>query len=581
MIAGDGKAWKVANGRDTSGLIEVGFAFGEFWGYEDASNSPNIWTGYEPDDLRDPRQLYRGLNAPVRWIHENSEQEILAVARVAPGSGQFGLFVWNFDTESWQQANPPFTVLGWLKFQSVGGRWFTTGNSTTTMYTSEDGLSWSASSINKHSAALTEHMAQTVVMYKSGSSSNATLKVAKLSGANTWNHLAVSGLPDGGDMTGGKLFSVNGSLVAFIKNSGLYYSNDGVTWVKSLFPSSVVGAAMGAGQLVVALENGGVLQTGTTHAGINAPTVAIHTPVNDSGYMIGSDVAVQGLVRDPEQGAVDYECYVDGILVKTGFGDSFSFEFVANNLKGHHIRVVGIDSYGLRQSEAIRVTASVPQPINQLETNEGELYLPAVSFATEINGVFYVLGTNGLYRSTNGEIWERVYLPSYNGTMLGLSSINGGLVIQLGGGDGFLSTRDGINWSRSMTSPEFESFSETGNTRQSSQYGTIHNVVKNSDGVLLGLSSTRREVYASFDSGESWSLVDSIPTSFSFTYFTSILYAKDRFRLLDGVSNSIKSSADGVTWISNDIPNLATFGNDSKEFHLYGAKFFLGKRRKS
>ena len=604
QYSGDGRVWKYSDSPKDDLKSYSGYAMGRHWGVSSLSWD-QILTGYTPYSLANPRNSFQGLNAPVRWIGENAEGTSFALSSTESFYSSLGMFLKAAGGSEWTQVSVPFEFSAGTRFTYLRGRWYLTGSvrgpswSAAPMYYSENGVNWKKIGVDAETAEMVEMDGSLYIV----TNVNGELFVLKSNDGQVWTSLTSSGLPTTYTQIS-KLCVFNRSLVVLVGET-IYYSSDGIGWLKAAMPEKVVDMASGNGQFVVALAGGGIIQTGVAHQGGAAPVVNIQTPQPSSTQLVGANVSVKGYFFDPEDGSVTYRCYVDGVMVKSGFGNQFLFDFSATELTGHDIVVEAEDSQGLKQSSAIHVNVVSATPVNRLTSLEGVEYLPT-SHITEMQGVYYVAGRNSLYRSGDGKRWERMELPYFRDSIYSMASGNGTLALQFGNGS-ILSTRDGVRWSQFspnqtdywVRSPllfqegrfiaVYQVKGLTLGSVMTSEDGFVWsvgvdtprgylNVAYNNDsGVILGSGSYERGIFRSVDGGESWRKLDAFTNDDLYNY--SLSFGNGKFVLWSRRTNKVFFSVDGLAWSEQTASELEGF-NRTGSLVFVGGRFFAGSETK-
>ncbi|WP_435894502.1 S8 family serine peptidase [Oceaniferula spumae] len=590
LLSGDGRTWKYSNSLGSDEFTYLGYALGNYW----ANSIDNkILKGHTPYDFHIPRDESMGLTTRVRWIGEKNNGDSLAIAATESEPYAIKLQSRVSNSPVWTEvASPPFSVSSSTTFTEIDDRWYSTGT-ISGFHTSLDGISWQFTGIAGSQAAVTKKDGVVYVVATTGGSLSVSHSV---DGVN-WTHNTPVGLPTGSATSIKKLMTFNGSLVAHI-SSKLFFSSDGVVWAKAELPKNVVDAAAGNEQLVIALEGGGLIQAGAIHAGGGAPLVSIASPQSLSSHLEGSFVTVQGEASDPEEGAVTYQCFVDGELVHSGYGTSFKFNYEAGGILGNTVHVRAVDSFGLTQTSTIYVNITSSEPENLLAAGEGLNFLPTDHVA-EMGGVYYVAGKKSLYRSVDGSTWDRISMPRLSSPINAMVSGNGALVLQLDNG-GIISTRDGINWTyflpgqiewRLRTPLRFEgnhfvaaysnsSISGSVMTSQDGLAWTIGAVSREgyfswqaigNDGVVIGIEGSGSGARRSADYGYNWKLIDDL--SGASLYNSNGIFADGKYMVIETSVKRVFNSVDAITWSQSDLPSTIT-QKPSIEYH--GGRFFLG-----
>ena len=521
------------------------------------------------------------MSGGVRFIQEAPNGSSIAISGgnfFTKPTGYENWIYWGYLWQEFPLHNSPTVTIN-TKFTFLSGNWYNAGHINGALYSSADGVHWNACGVPAIHTAVTERNGDIFAV----TSNSTTCGVAKTSDGVSWEFLTTTGLPSGSNLKIGKLLQFNGSLVVLI-DQRIYFSTDGVGWLQASLPSGIVDMASGNDQLVVVLSSGGILQTGNLHSGESAPIVNIKSPHAWSQHVLGADVILEGEVFDPEEGDVNYKCYVDGQLMKQGRGRQFSFKFTASDLAGHLIRVVAEDSHGLQQSDSISLAVTDAEPNNRFVSGEGVSHLP-VNHVVELGGLFYVAGERVLYRSSDGENWGKVVLPSLKDDIYAMVSGNGALVVQFANGS-VIATRDGINWvhvtpnqtDHWINSPlRFESgrfivaYYVSGggsgsvmtsidglswDVGRESQEGKLSWQAVNHDGVIIGKHNFYGEsvIYQSLDAGMNWKpIVDAPIVGY---YNTNGIFAGGKFVVVDGGLQKVYVSPDADTWTTVDVPQF-------------------------
>lgn len=595
LISGDGRTWKPANPFSTLMNSFRGHALGRNWadgsngGVVNPTNNP-ILTGVTPFNYHNPASTVLGLNAPLKWIGQNPAGDTIAFTHLASPANTLGLFVKANGQSGWTQASTPFTLPSSTNviMRHVAGRWFFIANDGR-LYSSTNGLNWASSGSTSGGYGPPVEKDGKAFSFRSYGIEITT------DGIN-WTRPAVTGLPT--VFLVSEFLEFNGSLVTLISGK-IYFSSDGLTWARAGLAENVAGIAKGNGQLVVALTDGGILQTGSTLSGIAAPLVTITSPPQQSSHMLGSAVDVAGEIADPPSDPVSYQCFVDGQLVASGSGFNFAFRFTATKAEGHVIEVVAADASGLKNTDFIRINTTAPDLVNMLTDGDAVRSITPGS-AVVLNGSFYALGGRALYRSRNGITWERVEIPGSTRFIYGIASGNGALVLQYDDGS-LITSKNGINWllftpnQTSFGSVTFVKFGSgvfttaVGSTvltsadgiswksSLSNETGTMTWVAVDRGGFMVA-GGTGGNVFSSNNGGASWRRIESIPAHFDSTG----TYADGRFVIVSHNDRKSYVSTDGIAWITQDQPNFTAIipsVSGSPSVTNLGGCFFTGGRK--
>ncbi len=578
-VSGDGLTWKMTNPLSSLNLVSSGSAFGKYYATQEYQTA--IYSGHNPFDYRLSPADDIGVAPNITFIGQLPNGNALAIS--TPGSSNSSMLNRLAGSTTWSAATFPLTLSATSKFAAVGNRWFSgVGSmSAAAIYTSTDGASWTNTNLtgsNTHFAVLG---ANTWCVYQSNSFPM-SINAARSTNGTSWTGVTPSGLP-GGHYNNfiKRVVAFNNSLVLLGTNENLYYSSDGITWFRGFAPAKIVDIAVGQGQLIAITKNGGIIQTGSAHAGRNAPQVAIVSPQPSSTHLIGSRIGIEGTLSDQEDGTATYDAYLDGQLVVSGSGNKFQFFVNATNLNGHTVTVRVRDSQGLRQIDAIRLNVTAPEARNSLTSREGIAYIPH-THVTVMDGIFYTSNQRNVYRSTDGKSWQSVSIPSFANTIYGITSGNGSLVIQFDNG-GIITTRDGVNWTHFQ--PNRTSYwvrepvrfsggifiaayqtqgTVTGSIMTStdglrwetgavSEEGYLEWSLTNGTGVIIGASGYLEGFQRTTDHGFNWAPITQLAGVSR--YNSKGIFADGLFQIVaTGSVNKIFRSEDALTWSAQALP---------------------------
>ncbi|BDS05193.1 hypothetical protein NT6N_02330 [Oceaniferula spumae] len=600
VVSSDGRSWaNVSLPESQSGQAStaVGYAGGKHWGHYGTA-SKTILTGATYGFYSEEyKNSYQGVPATINHIAEGEDGTILAVAPTSEISSSYTFYVLPNGSNTWLKQTLPFNVNFSSKPKYVDGLWFAEDSSTHKIYRSSDAITWSYVGFYLNGAQLVKK-GNTIYALGRLTGYPYSTQLRKSTDGVYWSTVATSGLPTS---TGNykNLLLFNDSLVAHTGGNEVYYSNDAIAWVKSTLPEGIVGLAGGHGQLVVALEGGGILQTGNTHAGGSAPLVKITSPAPMSTHILGSNVTVTGEITDPEEGAVAYTLFLDGEEVGNSTGSSFEYTFRTTHNARHVFSVIATDSHGLSKSDSVVVNTTSAERANLLNLGEGKNYVPS-NHRAQLGGVFYVAGPRDLYRSSDGYRWESIPLPSLPDSIYAMASGNGVLVIQFSNGS-VISSKDGVNWvhySPNLTdywvrTPlRFESdrfiaaYQTQGTTSGSvmtstdgfnwktgevSVEGYLQWQAIGPDGTIIGGIGYGSGMNASTDNGLSWKKISVNQTAQS--YNTRGIYAGGQFVVFNNQTKKLFRSQDAVTWSTDDLPE--TTQQIGRIIHS-GGRYFIG-----
>lgn len=614
QVSGDGATWKESSLLDSFTTIPSGHAFGRYWGHRSSLEATHA--GYNPFDARLNPNEDIGLQRKVYFVGELPDGTALAANMGSQGTSlnpQIRIHTRDPGAGTWIPTTFPLTLYASSRFVSLGNRWYSNigsatefgGATSALIYTSADGKSWNSTGLTGSNPHFIAFGGKSWCFFQTSASPYPTTAAHSTDGTS-WTTIAVTGIPSNNKRNFAKrVVSFGGYLVLLGGDENLYYSENGSTWLRGFTPDKVVDIAVGNGQLVAVMKNGGIIQTGSAHPGMSAPIVSITSPQTASTHLIGSRILIEGTVSDPEDGAASYDCYLDDKLVASGTGSAFRFHVTTSDLNGHTVTVRASDAHGLRQMDAIRLRVALPDPENLLANREGGTHIPH-AFATTFDGVFYVVGARTVYRSVDGQTWEEVPLPSFTNAISGIASGNGALVIQFDNG-GIITTRDGINWThflpnhttyRVREAIRFSSgvfiaayTSESGGGSVMTSEDGLRWVAgapgyqnlspdwtaNNHIGTIIGRDRTFG-VSRTFDQGYNWFPIPSIPTTFF--QGTHGIYADGKFivAITDNMSGYrmlfVSGSEDASGWEEHPLP--AGIQHTPYLGH-HGGLFFLGQ----
>ena len=596
QVSGDGLTWKQPS-QLTSAITYTGSALGRYFGTSGTQTA--VYSGHNPFDIRLATDDNIGLAPNITFIGELPNGNALAVS--SPSSGSPTLNTRASGATTWSAATFPLGVNSASKFANLGNRWYSnTGSSSSALiYTSTNGTSWTSTGLTGSNPLFATFAGKSWCLYQSASYPYPTFAASSTNGTS-WSGAAANGIPTNNNSKFAKrLVSFGSYLVLLGGDENLYFSDNGTTWVRGFTPGKVVDLAVGQGQLVAVMKNGGLIQTGSPHPGKSAPLVGIVSPQNVSTHLIGSRITIEGTVSDPEDGAASYECYLDSQLVASGTGSTFRFQVTTTSLNGHTVTVRAADSQGLRQIDSIRLKVVAPEPPNQLAALEGGTFIPQ-SLAVAFDGVFYTAGTRSVYRSLDGKSWERVPIPSFANSIYGMASGNGSLVIQFDNG-AIITTRDGVNWTHfSPNSTDYwvrepirfssgvfiAAYQTQGTTSGSvmtsvdglrwetgavSLEGYLSWTANGTDGTIIGAVAYQTGINRTTDNGFNWNPIAQLATGAASN--SHGVFADGKFVVAVIGINKILTSSDAIAWTEAPLP--AAFGQTPALGH-FGGLFFLG-----
>lgn len=600
LVSGDGVTWKPTKLLDTATAVRVGQSRGRYFGR--SGTNPFIHTGHNPFELRPVASSGTDLQPSIRFIGELPNG--LAIATNTEGSG-IALRVREPSSNIWTTASFPQTINSSLRFATHGNRWYSSPEgsvgSPAAILTSTDGMSWSNIGLSGSFPQFLTMNGKSWCVYNSAVSPYTT-RVASSTNGTSWTVAPNPiGLPSHSFKKFAKRVVVFGDLLVMLgSDENLYLSEDGTTWVLGAAPGKIIDIATAQGQLVAVMNNGGIIQTGSPHSGLNAPIVQITSPPTVSTHLIGSQISIEGIASDPEDDNTTYECYLDGELVASGTGNSFRFDVSTTNPSGHTVTVRARDSHGLRQIDAIRLNTALPDHDNTLTSiNNG--FVPSYRAVT-LDGIFYTAGKNVVYRSQDGTNWEKVPIPSFLKPIHGMAAGNGSLVIQFADG-GIIATRNGINWnhfqpnltlygvqdpikfSSGVFIASYQSSSGssgsvmtsidglTWDSGTESSYGNVAWSAISSPNLIIGAPRHGASVNLTRDGGFNWTPIPLLTSQSSFD--SHGIFDGERFLVaVTGSTGKIFTSTDTETWSEHLLP--AGISGTPTIGHV-GGIYFLGQ----
>lgn len=598
LLSGDGVTWKQNTPLDTPNVIRTGSASGKHFGRRDFLTA--IYSGHNPFDVRLNAGDTIGLAPNISFIDQLPNGNALAVT--SPSSGASSLLARANGATTWSAASFPLGIGSTSRFASLGNRWFSNAGSGSSalIYTSTTGTSWTSTGLTGSMPQFVTFGGKSWCIFRNSSSA---VMAANSTNDTTWTTLSTSGLPSGFVIRRVADFGAN--LVMLGGDENLYFSSNGTTWLRGTTPGKVVDIAAGNGQLLAIMKNGGIIQTGSPHAGGSAPLVRIVSPQTASTHLIGSRITVEGTVSDPEDGEASYDCYVDSQLVASGTGYTFRFQVTMTDPAGHTVTVRARDSQGLRQMDAIRLRVAAAQTDNLLANTQGGA-IPATQ-SVVFDGVFYAAGNRSIFRSLDGKSWEKVPIPSFANSIYGMASGNGALVIQFDNG-GIMSTRDGVNWTHFQPNltdywvrerVQFASgmfiaaYQNQGTTSGSvmtstdgltwqagavSDEGYLAWTASSGDGMVIGAAAYGEGGYKTLDNGFNWIPIPALQAAGSHSIG---IFSDDRFFVVLPSWSSpkilISSDAAADVWQEHPLPADIRY---SPQFIRLNGTFFLGSDNK-
>lgn len=601
LCSGDGVNWRLANNIDTLSSVYIGKAYGKYWA-RTQSTLYNRMIGHNPFDARNDADLFGTALEYPSHIVEAEDGTALGVFS--------GTIQRRANAQSpWTAVSFPGTV---SRLARVNGRWFThTSTQTSTLlYTSTNGTTWTSTGITASNAIFTQHQGVLYCLYQTGTQTPMKLRRSTNGGSSWLAEQTTSGLPTTSqNLFAKRVFSFGGSLVILplpkfptTPNdpiNRIYYSSDGVTWLEGALPVPISDAAVGNGRIVAITTTGGIIESGSPHPGVNAPLVSIISPQTMSAHLINSNVFIEGRISDPEDGSGSYEAYLDSDLVSSGSGTSFRFPVNVRSLKGHTITVYARDSQGLKSMETVRLKVVAPQLLKLSNQSEGKAYIPSAHTAV-LDGVFYAASANSLHRSLDGFTWEPIPIPGFTDTIQAIAAGNASLVLQFSKG-GIITTRDGLNWTHfqpnqttylqveplvfqngvftsTLSKAGSDSslmYSENGlswTVRSTTQSDRLTQVVLDPQGIMVGVRGPLGKVERSSNSGLSWQPVSAFPSGGSAGIRG--IHAAGKFVFLAPGMGKILTSADTNSWQETPIPG--NLGATATNLQAIAGTLFLG-----
>jgi hypothetical protein len=600
QVSGDGVTWKQNTPLDTPNVLPTGSASGKYYG--NRSFSTGIHSGHNPFDVRSNPNDSIGLAPNISFIGQLPNGTALAVS--SPASGPSTLHTRAAGATAWAAATFPLALNSASKFASLGDRWFSHVGSFSSglIYTSSNGSAWTSTGLTGSNPHFASVGGKSWCVYQSATFPM-TVNVASSTNGTAWAGVAVTGLP-GNHYSSyiRRVVAFGNFLVLLGTDENLYFSQDGANWLRGFTPGKVVDIAAGNGQLVAAMKNGGIIQTGAPHPGGSAPLVSIVSPQTAGTHLIGSQITVEGTVSDPEDGTASYDCYLDSEIVASGTGNSFRFTVTTTDPNGHTVTVRARDSHGLRQMDSIRLKVAAAEPENLLANIQGGA-VPA-RFAAALDGVFYAAAARSIHRSLDGKTWEKMPIPSFANSIYGMAAGNGSLVIQFDNG-AIMTTRDGVNWTH--FSPNLTSYwvrepirfsagvfiaayqtqgTITGSVMTSAdglrwETGTISTegylswTTNGDDGTIIGAVAYQYGISRTVDNGYNWLPI--APLSTGSAYNSHGVFAGGKYVVAisssNGGINRLFVSGNSTSWNSQALP--ATITNTPALGHI-GGRYLLG-----
>jgi hypothetical protein len=241
----------------------------------------------------------------------------------------------------------------------------------------------------------------------------------------------------------GKPVSFNGAIVVPIGGK-LYYTYDGLNWVRMVLGFRVSYLAASENVLVVASNTGHLARTSKAH--IHAPSVSIAEPVEDSGFVDGSVIFVRVDAYNPnENGNPVVRCFYDGELIGELDAPPYEFETPSGIPGGHLIHVECQHGNGPVSLATRHIIVRSAHLANRITDIDGQTTLPGT--VVYRNGIYIAHASNNFLSSIDGRSWHAIAMPTSMNTLRGIVEGEGRVIAF-----GFTSTteiavtRDGVNW---------------------------------------------------------------------------------------------------------------------------------------
>lgn len=611
-VSGDGsnwrkmRAWTWSSEARHAAFTLVGFGGGRFWGENSNYNAVAPGKGLLPHVMSEV-SVANGLPAVLTSFAADGDTLLAIASDKLYRSANAGA--------SWTEvAGAPVIGTSITPRAAVirsGSRWLLTNAGASwpevgSVHYSSDGLTWTQTTGKAGFIVPFNGELYGLENLSSGVGNVAAWK--SVNNGSTWTAVTMHATNRLANMEVLQLGVFGNALVALVKDNSyvrsVWFSNDGISWFAAATPAGIQGFATGLGQFVAYTSGGAIVQAGAPGVGGAAPVVRVDYPVHESSVVIGSSVEVTGKAFDPEGAAVTVVCQVDGLPVGTSGAGDFRFRFRADSSAGHVVVVRATDAAGLVGSDELRIATTQPRTTNLIDTAEGRDYLPRVAMV-EFNGAFYAAGDTGLFRSTDGKLWQPAYLPSLSSKLRGLAAGNGSLVAQTEWGV-LYTTRDGVNWSQLGSSSQTTYLisqpivfsggrflilqSVSGQVGVS--YRTSVNGLDWTNGGVSGVSATKAmigdngvivaihdEFYGDFekavwsaDGGSNWNAIPGIQRSKYVSLGFSMAYGDGVF-LIAASDGRVWRSTDGKSWTAESLPTVPTPG---VLVRYANGRFFIG-----
>ena len=436
LISGDGRTWRVSRNLGFADLFTPLYYLGNRYFGADTGLGETA-TGWAPGAVYEdgPGPTHPG---PITSVATDGTSTFLVAQDVLYGTSMSG--------QTWNLLRPAFPM---DRIHYFKGKWFlTSSGSNQAMERSQNGVTWEAVPLVSADQIVELGGMLYAIEFEMD-------RIWKSPDGITWTRYAPT-LPATYDTRDDveRVVVFEGAIIILTEDHRLYFSSDGEIWFAVQTSFRFADVAVGNGQLVGLTEDGGIVQAGRDHPGGRAPLVHIERPIHMATRVRGSVVDISGTATDPEGQPVEIECLVDGQSIGTSGNPSFSFRFDALESGLRQVVVRATDAQGLVGSDELAMIVEQQDLPNSLTGGGIDTAVPN-GFWFEFGGALYAAGDRVLFRSLDGEEWEKVDLQSGSRGIFSVATGNGALVIQFSDA-ALATTTDGVNWVRSAPSPGSE-----------------------------------------------------------------------------------------------------------------------------
>ncbi|MGB0743515.1 MAG: Ig-like domain-containing protein, partial [Opitutales bacterium] len=435
----DGSQWEEieTSGSDDYSIGDIHYANGLFWAKssnQDSSGDQFLYKGTHPASLEPQINAQQGNLVDIVYANERYYmiQQDPGHVNTSPAK-----LYESADGENWMHVSA-ISVSQYDRLYAFDGRVFVSSYSRVSV--SSDGNTWETLQLIGGFGYQNAVFADDGKIYVFDSYGNFHTSV---DGGSSWNsedtNLNFHTVPN---------LNKIGEQFAIVSGTGVYLSDDGVTWGYVSHNGRFNDVAFGLGTIVGVGDSGIIMQSGAPAS--TAPVCEIISPAENSTVSQSSEIPVNLTAFDPEGRFESIRCYWNNELVyQSATEGEHEFTVFARELGSGTLRVVVEDEDQMRTNAVVQVSVLKSQrPLWSAPYSPYD-----VVGSSQVGGDVYLFTRDGItLRSHDGINWEALQLPLVNFHPTHIPTVTrsvaaGDELVILATNDGALFTSsDGQNW---------------------------------------------------------------------------------------------------------------------------------------